>query len=94
MALFRFHRDSLEESLKTTVIVNSFPELCAVISELASADANWAATVELEAYPSKENNFDKRIGWYTHIVRANTFEKDKLHPVGYLSEPLFVEDKV
>ncbi len=89
MPLFRFHRGGLAESLATTVIVNSFDHLAAVIANsLWHEIGNWDARIDLQAYPS-ENNFDARIGWYTYLVTANIFEADKMHPVGYLSEPFY-----
>lgn len=92
MALFRFHRGSLDESLKTTIIVKTLTDVIRAI--VMSFDENmiktqkWGAKFEIIPYPSESNNFDKRIGWYTHMVLTNMFEEDKMHPVGFLSEPL------
>jgi len=87
MPLFRFHRGGLAESLATTVIVKSFQQLAAIIAADAVPTATWGASIEIFPYPSEGDNFDPRIGWYTHMVTANLFEKDKMHPIGFLSEP-------
>lgn len=88
MPLFRLLRDGLAESLSTTVVVKNLAYLCAVIADHAAPNANWGAKVEIEPYPSEGNNFDPRIGWYTHIVTANLYEQNKMDIVGFLSEPL------
>ena len=89
MPLFRFHRGSLSESLKTTIVVKTFNDIvkAIVFSDLVT-NQTWGAKFEIEPYPSKDNNFDEKIGWYTHIVKTNIFEEDKMHPVGFLSEDL------
>lgn len=91
MPLFRFHRGGLEESLKTTVIVRNDIELCKVIAnsfDYKMLEKNtWKARMQVNPYPDKDN-FDPRIGWFTHIVLVNIFEEDKMHPIGFLSEPL------
>lgn len=93
MALFRFHRGSLAESLKTTIIVKTFNEMVKAILFDASLsnllDVNpppWGAKFLIEPYPGYDN-FDPRIGWYTQIVTANIYEENKMHPIGFLSEP-------
>ncbi|MDP4145609.1 MAG: hypothetical protein Q8936_14175 [Bacillota bacterium] len=91
MPLFRFHRGSLEDSLKTTIIVKTFNEIVEAIvtSDLIKATKqDWGAIFKITPYPDRESNFDPRIGWYTHMVLSNIYEKDKMHPVGFLSEPL------
>lgn len=92
MALFRFHRGGLDESLKTTVVVKTFNDMVKAIVMSFDEDMlkskTWGAQFKVEPYPDKENCFDKRIGWYTHIVTCNLYEKDKMHPVGFLSEEL------
>ncbi len=91
MPLFRFHRGQLDESLKTTIIVKTFGDMVKEI--VMSFDPEmlrkqqWGAKFKIIPYPSEDNNFDKRIGWYTHMVLANIYEEDKMHPVGFLSEP-------
>jgi len=91
MALFRFHRSGLHESLQTTIIVKTFNEMVEAI--LMSFDdgmlkkADWGAEFKIIPYPEKDLNFDPRIGWYTHMVLTNILEKDNMHPVGFLSEP-------
>lgn len=91
MSLFRFHRGSLEESLNTTVIVKDFSDLLKAILNsglINENNINYEAKIEITPYPSKENNFDSRIGWYTQLVSANFYEEDKIHPIGFLSEPI------
>ncbi len=90
MPLFRFHRGSLDDSLKTTIVVKTFNDMVkAIIFDSVSIEANpkWGARFSVEPYPSKNNNFDARIGWYTHIVMTNLYEEDKMHPIGFLSKP-------
>lgn len=94
MPLFRFHRGGLKESLATTIIVKTFTDLVkAIVMQdgfVNDANKNWPGRIKIEPYPA-ENNFDDRIGWYTHLVSANVYEKDVMCPIGYLSEP-FDED--
>lgn len=90
MPLFRAHRGGLQDSLDTTRIVKNISELKLAI--LRDWD-NWPTInqdihIEVEPYPSFGSCFDRRIGWYTQLVTANVIEKDKMHPVGFLSEPL------
>ncbi len=94
MALFRFHRGSLEQSIKTTVIVKNLNDVIKLVVDSASEFLNeenqhWVAKFQVIPYPDEENNFDPRIGWYTHMVLSNIYEKEKFHPVGLLSESLF-----
>lgn len=88
MALFRFHRGGLAESLATTVVVKSIPHLISILAESVHKSSTWGARVTIEPYPMESKNFDPRCGWYTHIVLANILEPDKMHPVGFLSEAL------
>lgn len=91
MPLFRFHRGQLDESLKTTIIVKTFSDMVKEI--VMSFDPEmlkkqqWGAQFKVIPYPEEGNNFDARIGWYTHMVLTNMFEENKMHPVGFLSEP-------
>lgn len=90
MPLFRFHREDLRESLETTIIVKTFNDVVKAIvnnDSLLSHNPSWGADFEIKPYPSAENNFDKRIGWYTQLVSTNLYEENKMHPVGFLSEP-------
>jgi hypothetical protein len=88
MALFRFHRGSLEESLKTTIIVNSMFEICDALEESSLLSMDMKFTVKTKPYPDKKNNFDSRIGWYTHAVLMKTNPKEEYQIVGFLSEDL------
>lgn len=83
MALFRKHRGQLIDSLKTTIIVNSLDDLRKLIQE-----GNVDIQIKVEAYPHLESCFDKRIGWYTHIVLSDRFAAGEFQPEGFLSEPL------
>jgi hypothetical protein len=89
MPLFRFHRGSLEESLKTTVIIKNFNDLTKyIVHDIDDWIINQHIPLKIiiEPYPDEKDNFDSRIGWYTHIVRATLYEKDVLHVIGFLSE--------
>jgi hypothetical protein len=48
---------------------------------------SWGAKFGVEPYPSEDNNFDPRIGWYTQIVTVNLYYENEMNPVGFLSEP-------
>lgn len=91
MPLFRFHRGGLHDSLQTTIIVKTFNDMVKAI--VMSFDENMisqqklGAKFEVVPYPSEDHCFDSRIGWYTQIVTTNIFEEDKMHPIGFLSEP-------
>lgn len=92
MPLFRFHRGGLQESLDTTIIVKTFNDMVKAIvmsfDEEMLANQKWGACFHMDPYPSEGNNFDSRIGWYTQMVTCNLYEEDKMHPIGFLSEPL------
>lgn len=91
MALFRFHRGGLHESLQSTVIVKNTLELMDVIKK---SHENWMPGnadhfgVMIGGYPDQDTCFDKRIGWYTQMVTSDIHEKGVFHPEGFLSEPL------
>lgn len=91
MPLFRFHRGELYESLKTTVIVKNLSDMVKIITESFDEETikkmDWEALFTISPYPAERRNFDFRIGWYTQIVLGNIYEKDKVHIVGFLSEP-------
>ena|SRR5215475_7862188 len=99
MALFRFHRGDLMDSLKTTVIVKNMDELINIIKtkhlQIYGDDmAKYGASdiedfeIKVEPYPAELENFDKRIGWYTQIVTSDIHQKGIFQPEGFLSEPL------
>jgi hypothetical protein len=92
MPLFRFHRGGLHESLQTTIIVKTFNDVvkAIVMSDWVDHNPTWGAKFSVEPYPSKDHNFDARIGWFTHLVCTNLWKEDKMVPIGYLSEPLGV----
>lgn len=92
MALFRFHRGGLQESLATTIIVRTFNDMVKAIlfnHEISkiTQPITWGARFSVKPYPNVGNCFDRRIGWYTQMVMANIYEEDKMHPIGFLSEP-------
>lgn len=92
MPLFRFHRGGLAESLQTTIVVKTFNDMVkAIVTSFELSrfieEAKWGAHFKVEPYPSKDECFDARIGWYTQMVTANIYEEDKMHPIGFLSEP-------
>lgn len=57
MAIFRLHRGSLEESMKTACEVNSFADINAIIAP--------DKVVSVEKY-----GHDARINWDTYLVRT------------------------
>lgn len=91
MPLFRFHRGSLHDSLQTTIVVKTFNDMVKAIidsfDEEMIKSQTWGARFQVAPYPSEENNFDPRIGWYTRMVMVNIYEEEKMHPIGFLSEP-------
>lgn len=91
MPLFRFHRGQLEDSLKTTIVVKTFNDMVKAIvnsfDQKMLSEQKWGAAFKIIPYPEEGNNFDSRIGWYTHMVLSNIYEEDKMHPIGFLSEP-------
>lgn len=94
MPLFRFHRGSLQDSLKTTIIVHDLTDIvrAVVLSEEIWKDRMeekaYGAIFEIEPYPAKDENFDKRIGWFTHSVSTNLYKENEMQIIGFLSEPL------
>lgn len=86
MALFRFHRGSLQESLMTTIVVKSKQQLFDYITQdfdRLGIDYEPDQMV-IERYPAEAcgSNFDERIGWFTHIVTLSGEVE------GFLSEAL------
>lgn len=92
MPLFRFHRGGLQESLQTTIVVKTFNDVVKAIvmsfDEEMLAKQTWGAAFKIIPYPAEGKNFDKRIGWYTHMVLCNLYEEKVMAPVGFLSEAL------
>lgn len=101
MPLFRKHRRSLDESLRTTTIVKNMQELRKRIYEdwemwegaLRKEDGEPFSIdifdIKIEPYYGE---CDYRCGWYTQIVSADLEEKEKFMAIGFLSEP-FIEEK-
>ncbi len=92
MALFRFHRGGVQESLQTTIIVKSQDELLTAIrTEMKESLPNlFLKEIAIEPYSNGHTTLDPRIGWYTQLV-IGTYVADgieKNYPIGYLSEPL------
>lgn len=96
MPLFRFQKGGLDKSLETTVIVKTFNDMIREIigsfDEDMIAQQKWGAKFEIKPYPTENENFDSRTGWYTQMVLANLYEEDKMHPIGFLSEPFSIQD--
>lgn len=99
MPLFRFHRGSLQDSLNTTVVVKNMQDLYKAckpfIWEMFFMKDPCDFTLEVSPYPLENDNFDKRIGWYTHIVKltincpSNANVKSiNAAPIGFLSEAI------
>lgn len=61
---FRFHKGSLEESLKTQIEVNTIEELISAIENYYS-DTNQNKIVNLKF---EYAGYDKRIDWNTYYV--------------------------
>lgn len=89
MPLFRYHRGGLQESLNTTIVVKDKEDLKRAIKKAVTEIYYMENPDEFELdifpYPSKDNNFDARIGWYTHMVTLEV-KNIKAGPVGFLSE--------
>jgi hypothetical protein len=97
MPLFRKHRGSLKDSLKTTVIVKNLNQLKDAIYEdwvmwegaLRKNDnepfSKNIINIKIEPY---YGDLDERCGWYTQIVSADLEIKGKFMAIGFLSEPL------
>jgi len=88
MALFRFHRGGLAESLATTVIVNNRLELRELIEKSFDKFFGKASLIiDIQPYPEPTYNFDARIGWYTQMVKGQFLGQEEF-VAGFLSEPL------
>ena len=91
MALFRFHRGGLSESLETTIIVKNVIEL---MNAIRKYHENWMPSnaenfgIIIGPYPDHDHNFDKRIGWYTQVVTTDISGRGVFLVIGFLSEPL------
>lgn len=92
MALFRFYKECLAESLKTTIIVNSLSDVfdAVIFSEMAANQPwkTWTARFEIKPYPLTKSGLDERTGWFTQIIMSNVYEENTMRAVGFLSEPL------
>jgi hypothetical protein len=91
MALFRFHRGGLADSLKTTIIVKNREELRnavkQAVTEMYFIESPDDFKLEIFPYPLEDKNFDPRIGWFTQMVTLQV-KNINAAPVGFLSEPL------
>ena len=95
MPLYRKHRSTLSESLKTTVIVKNLYDLRDFIYEDWKM---WEGALKKDGQPFTKHSFDiklerygemdDRCGWHTHIVSADLEETGKFMAIGFLSEPL------
>lgn len=91
MALFRKHRGSLDESLKTTIIVKSKKDLIRIILDDYNESGYrpielFGENIEIKIEPYC--GLDLRCGWYTQLVMSDAIEKGFFTVSGYLSEPL------
>lgn len=84
MAIFRFHRGGLLESLATSAIVKNKIELIDTVQK-GFFDHPKIFDLKIEKYGK---GFDYRIGWYTYIVTIKESENDIFHVCGFLSEDL------
>ncbi len=91
MAIFRFQRASLEESLKTSVIVKDTKELLELLATWYEKECGALVSRETmyqwQIHIDKQQKFDDRCGWYTHLVSYQVRNSD-FFAVGFLSEPL------
>lgn len=89
MALFRFHRGSLEESLKTTIIVKDIHDLLERLAEWwEEAHSTDRSTMkEWQVHIDIRQQFDERCGWFTHTVSFRVGDNEST-AIGFLSEPL------
>lgn len=96
--LFRFHRGSLSESMKTVVEVKNMQHLTEIVKEAFPELENLKISVEPYGV------YDHRIGWDTHVVIADhktpRMKKDKqkaqaqflkrclrtIHPIGFTNK--------
>jgi hypothetical protein len=99
MPVFRFHKGSLEDSMKTCVMVKNKKELCEVIFNFNSVTNKPITDNDKLVISSSLSSpeqitishycFDKRIGWDTHIVLGYTgcSTRDPFI-IGFLSDDL------
>jgi hypothetical protein len=66
---FRWHRERLDDSMKTVVAVNSMEDLIAELKRGWPASFNDESKVTVEKYG---DGIDERIGWDTHIVMVDS----------------------
>lgn len=85
MAIFRFYRGELSDSLKTSVIVKNKDELKNIL-EKTLFGSDPITDMLIEKYG---DGFDYRIGWYTYIVNIKYLSGIESLPMGYLSENLY-----
>lgn len=104
MPLFRFHRGSLEDSLKTTFRVEDKKDLFDKLNNFNTLlgrprqDEDLISAMPCIARPEdilvKEYIFDNRIGWDTQIVliKHQCVTRDP-YIIGFLSEPFLEKIK-
>jgi len=79
--IFRFHRATLEESMKTCIEIKSKEHLCKVINEDLNHPNMKINIDDIIIHPYCE---DKRINWkYTYIVKLK-----KLGVAGFINQLL------
>lgn len=85
--LFRFHRGSLDDSMKTVVEIDTWEQLEELIEE------SWQ--VKISAMEIKPYIYDDRIDWETQIVTIKVCADETCvtYPVGFLNKPLPLNNK-
>ena len=104
MPVFRFHRGSLDDSMKTCFVAESkedlFYKICS-FNKLTNApykpedrvciSSNLNSVDQLRIDPYI---FDDRIGWNTHIVLAHPrCVTQDAYIIGFLSDSFYIEDE-
>lgn len=99
MPLFRWHRGSLADALKTTVIIKSRLELRKIIAQYfldiwkdhpATKERieNFKIIIKIPGKRTLQESFDSKCGWYTHYVLNDISKEGEFCVCGFLSEPL------
>lgn len=95
MPTFRFHKGSIEDSLKTSIVVKSKKELAESISNFNHASGLYNEinpSVSIGHYVDEKDLkiipyvFDSRIGWNTHLVIEKGRCTQEAFIVGFLSD--------
>lgn len=83
MALYRDHRGSLAEAMKTVITVSNKQD---IIDHLNNSELLTVTDVKVELY-----TYDSRIDWLTHIVQFKSIQTgDEWCVAGWTNEYLAV----